>query len=71
MAELNRAWSELKPTLKARKLSIDLRNTTYADATAIEALREIYAVTDARFITSTPWTQYLAEEITRESATPD
>jgi hypothetical protein len=66
--ELNRAWLDLKPSMGSRKLWIDLRNTTYADASGMEALRAIYAATAARFITSTPWTQYLAEEIMRASA---
>jgi hypothetical protein len=60
---------ELAPTLGTRKLSIDLRNTTYADGSGIQVLREIYSQAAAEFVTSTPWTQYLAEEVTRENAT--
>ena len=66
-AELNRSWSEFAPSLGTRKLSIDLRNATYADAVGIQVLREIYFKTSAEFVTSSPWTQYLAEEVTRQS----
>ena len=68
VAELGRSWTELAPTMGTRKLSIDLRNTTYADASGIRALRDIYLKTAAEFVTSTPWTEYLAKEITRQSA---
>jgi hypothetical protein len=66
-AELDRTWSTLAPSIGTRKLSIDLRNTTYADAVGIRVLHQIYKQTTAEFVTSTPWTEYLAEEITRES----
>jgi len=66
--ELSRAWAEMKPTLPTRKLSIDLRNATYADAAGIRILHEIYSYTAAEIITSTPWTQYLAGEIKRKPA---
>ena len=64
-AELNRTWTELAPSLATKKLLIDLRNTTYADASGIHALREIYSQTEAELVTSTPWTKYLAEEVIR------
>lgn len=66
-AELDRLWDETKPTLAARKLAIDLRDTTFADSVGIRALRTIYAQTQAEILTGTPWTQYLAGEVTRES----
>ena len=47
---------------------VDLRNTTYADAIGVQVLREIYLQTDAEFLSSGPWTKYLAEEIMRGSA---
>jgi hypothetical protein len=64
-AELSRTWTELAPSVGKRKLSIDLRNTTYADGPGILVLREIYSQAVAELVTSTPWTQYLAEEVTR------
>jgi hypothetical protein len=63
VAELNRVWVETVPQLGSRILSIDLRNVTYADASGKKVLREIYAQTHAKLIASSPWAQYLAEEI--------
>jgi hypothetical protein len=63
--ELYRTWAELAPSLAARKLLIDLCNATYADPSGIQVLREIYSRSNAQLITSTPWTEYLADEITR------
>ncbi len=63
VAELNRFWAETAPRLSNRGLSLDLRNVVYSDAAGKQVLREIYAQTQARLVTSTPWTQYLAEEI--------
>jgi hypothetical protein len=66
-AELDRLWEETSPALASRKLSLDLRETTYADAGGIQVLRAIYSQTEAAILTSTPWTQYLAEEVTRKN----
>jgi anti-anti-sigma regulatory factor len=63
VAEISRAWMETAPRLASRKLSLDLRNVTYADALGKQALRHIHAQSGAELIASTPWTQYLAEEI--------
>lgn len=69
-AELDRLWAETGPTLAARKLALDLRDTTFADAGGIRTLRAIYSQTQAEILTSTPWTQYLADEVTRENLQP-
>jgi len=69
-AELNRFWVEEAPRLASRKLSLDLRNVTYADADGTKALRDIYSRTNAELVTSTPWTQFLAEQIAQPSAQP-
>ena len=68
VAELNRVWVETAPQLGDRTLSIDLRNVTYADAPGKQLLREIYSQTHARLVASSPWAQYLAEEITQSQA---
>jgi hypothetical protein len=62
-AELDRLWEQTMPTLASRKLCLDIRETTYADAGGIRALRAIYSQTHAAILTSTPWTQYLAAEV--------
>jgi hypothetical protein len=66
-AELHRLWEQTAPKLASRNLSLDLRETTFADAGGIRILRTIYWATGARILTSTPWTQYLAEEVTRKT----
>ena len=66
-AELDRLWVDTKSALGERKLALDLCDTTFADAGGIRALRAIYSQTQAAILTSTPWTQYLAGEVTRES----
>jgi len=71
VAELHRTWSELAPSLGTRRLAIDLCNATYADASGIQTLREIYSQSNAQLITSTPWTQYLADEIARPNTQPE
>ena len=67
VAELDHVWAQASPTLGSRQLSLDLRETTYADAGGIKTLQAIYSQTKANILTSTPWTQYLAEEISREN----
>jgi hypothetical protein len=67
VAELDRLWAQASPTLSSRQLSLDLRETTYADADGVRALQTIYSQTKAAILTSTPWTQYLAEEVAGKS----
>lgn len=63
VAELQRVWVETAPQLESRKLILDIRNVTYADAAGLKALRAIYAGTQAEVAAGTPWTEYLAEKI--------
>jgi len=63
-SELDRVWLEAAPRLQSRKLVIDLHNVTYADASGKQVLRGIYAQTHAELVATTPWTQFLAEEVT-------
>jgi anti-anti-sigma regulatory factor len=63
VAELRRVWGETAAQLGAKALSIDIQHVTYADAEGKQALRDIYAQTHAKLIASSPWAQYLAEEI--------
>jgi anti-anti-sigma regulatory factor len=68
-AELDRLWNETAPNLKQRKLSLDLHGTTYADAGGIRILKAIYSQTGATILAGTPWTRYLAEEVTTKNGT--
>jgi hypothetical protein len=63
-SELERVWVETAPLLQSKKLVIDLHNVTYADASGKQVLRDIYAQTQAELVASTPWTQFLVEEVT-------
>ena len=63
VAELRRVWVETAPQLGGKTLSIDLQNVIYADTLGKQVLREIYAQTHARLLASSPWAQFLAEEI--------
>jgi anti-anti-sigma regulatory factor len=67
--ELNRVWAETASTLQSKKLVIDLHNVTYADASGKQVLRDIYAQTHAELVASTPWTQFLVEEVIANQAT--
>ena len=62
-AELGRVWVEKAPLLAQGKLSIDISNVTYADADGTRVLREIHSQARPKVIASSPWTQYLAEQI--------
>ena len=65
--ELGRLWEEKAPVIAKKKLAIDLRETTFADASGMRVLKTIYSQTGAAFLTGTPWTQYLAEEVARKN----
>ena len=69
-AELGRLWEEKAPAVAQKKLSLDLRETTFADATGIQVLRAIYSQTRAAILTGTPWTEYLAQEVARKNSQP-
>ena len=47
-AELGRLWEEKAPAIAKKKLSLDLRETTFADAGGIRVLRAIYSQTGSR-----------------------
>jgi hypothetical protein len=70
-AELGRTWADVEPTVGTRKITLDLCNTTYADTAGIDILRKIFRSTAAEVVTSSPWTQYLAEEIRKADANQD
>lgn len=67
-SELDRVWVETAPQLASKKLIINLHNVTYADETGKQVLRTIYDQTHAELVTNTPWTQFLAEEVTAQKA---
>jgi len=70
VAELSRVWLETAPQLAYKNLVLNLRNVTYADNAGTQVLRGIFAQTGAELVAGTPWTEFLAEQITRCSAQP-
>ena len=65
VAELSRVWVETAPQLNSRNLILDLRNVTYADCAGTDALKQIYSQSKPRLIAGSPWTEYLAKEISK------
>ena len=68
--ELGRLWEEQAPGFARKKISLDLRETTYADTDGIRILKSIYSQTGAAILSGTPWTQYLAEVVARKNFQP-
>ena len=69
----DRTWSPVgreSSGVEKKKLSLDLRATTFADAGGIKVLRTIYSQSKAAILTGTPWTEYLAEEVARKNSQP-
>jgi hypothetical protein len=62
-AELYGLWEEAAPLLDRRKMVLDLRATTYADAGGVRVLKAIYSQTRANVIVGARWTRYLADEV--------
>lgn len=62
VAELERTWHSLAPSLHGKKLSVDLCGVTYIDAEGREVLAEIYRQTHAQFKADTPLTKYFVEQ---------
>ena len=65
VAEFNREWRSLAPSLGSKKLSVDLRGVTFVDGHGRQLLREIYEKTGADIVADTPLTMYFAEEAMR------
>jgi CRP-like cAMP-binding protein len=61
--ELASFWAQTVPRLLRQKLSIDLRDLTYADFRGRDVLRTIYPQTHPDLITRSPLTRHLADEI--------
>jgi len=61
--ELASFWAQTAPRLVREKLSIDLRDLTYADVRGMDVLRTIYAQSHPELIANSLWTRHLAEEI--------
>ena len=67
VAEFNREWHSLAPSLGSKKLSVDLRGVTFVDSDGRQLLHEIYEKTGADILADTPLTEYFAEEAMRSN----
>jgi len=63
--ELNRVWSDLKPSLGIKKLSLDLCGVTLVDKTGTRTLRKIFHGTRPEIVADTPLARYFAAEMMR------
>jgi hypothetical protein len=68
VGEFGRTWHELEPSLKAKKLTVDLCGVLHMDLEGRRVLAEIYNKTHAALLANTPMTEYFAEEARRRSA---
>ena len=62
VAELDRTWHSLSPSLGERKLCVDLCGVSYIDHEGRRILADIYRQAHAQFETDTPMAEYFAEE---------
>lgn len=62
VAELDRSWQSLGPSLGGKKLCVDLCGVTYIDREGRRILADMYRQTHAQFETDTPLAEYFAEE---------
>lgn len=63
--ELDKVWHALATSLTTKKLHVDLRGVTDADAGGRQILADIHRETGADFLTDTPLAKYLAQEACR------
>lgn len=67
--ELERVWVELVPKIASKKLSIDLREVTYADESGKQVLVKMSSRPETELLAGTLGTQYLAKQIQERSNT--
>lgn len=63
VTELGRTWARLAHRVGQRKVSLDVRGVTHVDDRGKQVLKYIYAQTNAKILTRSLWTEYLAVEI--------
>ena len=62
VAELDRTWRGLEPTLCTKRLSVDLCGLTGVDDAGKQLLAEMYRKTRAEFIARSVLTEFYAEQ---------
>jgi hypothetical protein len=63
--ELNRVWTDFKPSLGMKKLCIDLCGVTFVDEIGTRTLQKIFRGTGAEILADTPLARYFAAETMR------
>ncbi len=63
--ELNRVWSDFKPSLGMKKLSLDLCGVTVVDKSGNRTLQKILRRSDTEILADTPLARYFAAEMMR------
>jgi len=64
VAECQRAWFALKPSLSMKKLALDLCGVIFVDESGLELLRQIYRATQPELLANSPLTKHFAELVT-------
>ena len=63
--ELNRVWSDYKPSLSMKKLCLDLCGVTLVDKSGSRTLRKIFRRPGAEILADTPLARHFAAETMR------
>jgi hypothetical protein len=66
VAELNRVWCAFSPSLKMKKLCLDMRGVTFVDRDGTRTLRKIFRRTDAEILANDPLTRHFAATTMRK-----
>ena len=62
VAEFDRTWHSLAPSLESKKLRVDLRGVSYIDAGGQQILSDIYKKVGADFQTNSIWIDWIVQE---------
>jgi len=63
--ELNRVWSDFKPSLGMKKLCLDLRGVTLVDKSGNRTLQKIFCHPGAEILADTLLARYFAAQMMR------
>ena len=61
VAECQRAWHALEPSLSAKKLALDLRGVNFVDESGVQLLQRMYRATQPEIFANSPLTKHFAE----------
>jgi anti-anti-sigma regulatory factor len=62
VAEFDRTWHSLAPSLESKKLCVDLREVSYIDAGGQQILSDICKKAGADFQTDSLWIDWIVQE---------